>query len=335
MNGDRLKLLYADILRGYSPAFLGNKLVYFKHTTHYESANQDIKYSFFLEKAIKDSLPTYEQRKNYLIEEKSWSKAGEDSISKLESNIKNLQQSKSQKFLDKDRDELQKKIDSDQRELNHLLFERESMIGFVAEKYASKRANEHYIFSVIYENVENKKRLYSAEEFDELNSQEIDNIVVLYNGVIEGFDPKNIKKISLFPPFFNLFSLCDNNIFNFYGKPMLELTFYQTEIFSSAKNFRTILSNSKTPPPPSVLEDPDKLIEWFETGQAAQKQMSKLQKDEEVIGGSSLVGAKTSDYEKLGIANGENVVSLSEELKKHGGTMNMKDFLKIHGVKAK
>lgn len=335
MNGDKLKLLYADILRGYSPAFLGKKLVYFKHTTHSESANQDIKYSFFLEKAIKDHLPTYEERKNYLIEEKSWSRAEEDSVLRLESNIKNLQQSKSQKFLAKDRDELQKKIDSEQKELNRLLFERESMIGFVAEKYASKRANEHYIFSIVYENVENRKKLYSADEFDELSGQEIDDIVVLYNGVVESFGPQNIKKISLFPPFFNLFSLCDNNIFNFYGKPMLELTFYQTEIFSSAKNFKTILSNSKTPPPQAVLEDPDKLIEWFETGQAAEKQIAKLQKDDDVIGGSSLVGAKTSDYEKLGIANGEKVVSLSEELKKHGGTMNMKDFLKIHGVKTK
>lgn len=325
-----LKGLYADIIKGYSRTFFRNQQVFVKHMTHLESAEIDIKYNLFLQKAISDKLPTYKEKESYLISEKAWSAERDREMSILDMGIKNLKKSRSKLFLEKDRNKLQEEIDNKTQQLNKIIAEKESLIGFVAERYANKKANEYYIFSTLYKDINSNELFYSEDEFNYLDTKDIDEIVNLYNLVIENFGFKNLKRIALFPPFFNLFLMANDDLYHFYGKALVDLTFYQVEIASHAKLYKKILNESKAKPPEGVLEDPDKLVDWFESSQAAEKQMSS--NDNATMGGTSLVGAKASDYEKLGIEVKQNTVNFAKEAAKKGGTLELKDILKLHGL---
>ena len=70
----------------------------------------------------------------------------------------------------------------------------------------------------------------------------------------------------------NIFYLCDDNVFNFYGKPVITLTFYKIEIYSYGRYFKSLIQTSEDKIPDHIVEDPDKLIEWA--------QASKNVKDE-------------------------------------------------------
>ena len=65
-----------------------------------------------------------------------------------------------------------------------------------------------------------------------------------------------------------------------------------------------------------------------------------MQKDEskrnrgkasEGSGGTTYFGANKQDIQHMK-SEDENAVDLAQEIKKRGGTMNMKDFMDIHGV---
>jgi hypothetical protein len=53
-----------------------------------------------------------------------------------------------------------------------------------------------------------------------------------------------IKMIATMPSFLNSFFLCDDDPSIFYGKPVIDLTIYQTDLFSKGKYFKSILSES-------------------------------------------------------------------------------------------
>jgi hypothetical protein len=329
-----LKIIYADILNGYSIFNYRQSTNYIKHLTHMESAALDIKYNIYYNKAILDGLPSYKQREEQLINEGSWNAETDKKIDRIRLNIKNLKMSRDKLILDRDKDELQKRIDEINIELLTLLFEKESLIGYTAEKYAAKKNNEYFVFNSLYKDDKFSIKLFSTEQFEELENRDVDEVTSLYNEVIGQFNEFALKKVALYPPFFNLFVLSNENVNDFYGKPILGLTFFQTEVISHCKQFKHILSNAKTQPPQHVLEDPDKLIEWFNSSKAAEKELNKSnEKNQDMGGGSSLVGAKKQDYEKLGVAGSENVINLSKEAAKKGGTLNMQDILKLHGYK--
>ena len=54
--------------------------------------------------------------------------------------------------------------------------------------------------------------------------------MTVYSKNNEKFKAEVLKKIALADFFTNIFYLCEDNVFNFYGKPVIILTFYQIEI---------------------------------------------------------------------------------------------------------
>ena len=149
-----------------------------------------------------------------------------------------------------------------------------------------------------------------------------------YNIGLAPINEKNIKKIALSGFFLNSFYLSNDDPFIFYGKPIINLTFVQTELFSNAKYFKAIVTNSTVKPPDNVLNDPDALIEWYEGSKNASELMNKSKKTEEALG-SSVIGASKQDLEKMGMQNSGNI-SLTEEAKKKGGSLSFQDLIKLH-----
>ena len=61
--------------------------------------------------------------------------------------------------------------------------ERGGYVGFTVEKYAQKKANEEYVFKILYKNKDFKELYYTREEFNLLDDKKVSEIITIYNEV--------------------------------------------------------------------------------------------------------------------------------------------------------
>ena len=333
LDKNKLRLLFIDILKGYSLSYYKSNKLYFKHNTSFDSGDIDHLKQEFLQKAKNNGLPTEDQKEEYLISENLWSKEDNEKIKKLKSDISSLKQTKSKLFKSDDINELNKQINEKTLELINLTSEKKDLLGFTVEDYANKKINEYYMFNSLFKDRDLKDRYFSEQEFDELENKEISEVLNIYNNINKNFIETNLKKIALSSYYLSLFNLCDENAYNLYGKPIVYLTFYQMEVFGYARYFKNALSEAKHKPSDEYYENPDKLIEWLESSKNVEEVLNKsennLSKTEGAIA-TSIVGAKKEDLAKIG--KDENNVSLHKEAQKKGGTLSMEDLMKMHGV---
>ena len=127
--------------------------------------------------------------------------------------------------------------------------------------------------------------------------------------------------------------VCKNNPFIFFGKPVIKLSNYQLELFSSGSRFKNIIEQKgKTPPPLSTLSESVKFYEESYNALGSDK------KDETNLGrASSIVGADAEEMKTFAEnEGGKNVINLTEaaqkkQEKKGGGPLTMMDMIEIHG----
>ena len=333
LDKNKLRLLFIDILKGYSLSYYRDNKLYFKHNTSFDSGDIDHLKQEFLEKAKKNGLPTEDQKEEYLIAENLWSKENNEKIKKLKSDISSLKQTKSKLFKSDDINEMNRQIDEKKLELINLTIEKKDLLGFTVEDYANKKINEYYMFNSLFKDKDLKNRYFSEQEFDELENKEISEVLEVYNNINKNFIENNLKKIALSSYYLSLFNLCDENAYNLYGKPIIYLTFYQMEVFGYARYFKNALSEAKHKPSDEYYEDPDKLIEWLESSKNVEEVLNKNENNQKKTEGAiatSIVGAKKEDLAKIG--KDENGISLHKEAMKKGGTLSMEDLMKIHGA---
>lgn len=333
LDKNKLRLLFIDILKGYSLSYYKSNKLYFKHNTSFDSGEIDHLKQEFIEKAKRNGLPTEDQKEEYLILEGIWSKESNEKIKKLKSDISTLRQTKSKLFKSDDINEFNRQIDQKKLELMTLTVERKDLLGFTVEDYANKKINEYYMFNSLFKDKNLKDRYFSEQEFDELENKDISEILNIYNDINKNFVETNLKKIALSSYYLSLFNLCDENAYNLYGKPIIYLTFYQMEVFGYARYFKNALSEAKHKPSDEYYEDPDKLIEWLESSKNVEEVLSKNENNQKKTEGAiatSIVGAKKEDLAKIG--KDENGISLHKEAQKKGGTLSMEDLMKMHGA---
>lgn len=329
MEDDKLKVVFSEILRGYtlvdSPSYGRVKI---KHFNNFDSADLDIKNKFFYEKAVSEGLPTREERIDFLLEENIWTEEKSKKILQLKSLLSGLKNSKSKVFLQSHIDHINKDILQNQAELSALELSKEELIGFCAESYASRRVNEHYMFNALLN--EKGDKLFSTEEFEELEESKVMELIALYNKSTQRFKSESLKKISVSPFFTSMFYLSENNAYSFFGKALVYLTFYQIELFGYGRYFKSMIENSDSKPPEEISSNPEKLIEWFDSSKSAQEALDKGKSGDAAA--SSLVGASKQDLKRLGLDNPNETVNLAKKAAEKGGRLNMEDMMKLHGM---
>ena len=329
MDFKYLKSVYSEIINGFSIIHYKNTSVYLKHLNHIAAADIDYKYHDFLNNAKLSQLPTYQEKLDELKSKCLWTETQDNRIKDILVYLDTLEITKFKLSLKKDRDETEKRAIPYKDELAILQNQKEELIGLTAEKMANEQIHAYYIFYTLYKDALCTKKLFTEEEFDELDDEELHKLIFLYNQKSNNFTSTVIKKVGLMPFFINLLILSGENTFYFFGKPIIELTFYQIDLFGCGRQYKNILSNSQVQPPPDILEEPDKLIEWYTANSAANKLM-KDDGNQNESGGQSIVGAKKKDYKNLGIIE-ENIINVGDALKKKGGNLNMEDIAKLHG----
>lgn len=328
---NKLRLSLFDILNGYSKGIYNNKDIYIKHHTNLDFGEIDSKKEDFKIKAELQGLPSLAHQNEYIIDQGFWSKDKDLEIDKIKLYVSSLKQTKSKFFKEIDIKNIQKMIDDENKKLSSLEKEKKELIGLTSEDFATKKINEYYIYTSFFEDNELKKRFFSHQEFNELENKDLKDLIFIYNNIISNFAPKNLKKIALSSSFLTLFNTSNDDAYSLYGKPIINLTVYQIEIFGYARYFKSIISDAKHKPPEDYYQDPDKLIEWIESSKNIEETLNKSNnlKNKDGTVATTVVGASKKDLEKIGSKDQDGIDLYKEALKK-GGSLNMEDLIKMH-----
>lgn len=338
MEGDvekkYLRKVFTEVIRGLSKMESEQfGTFYIKHLDVFDSEDIDEKNEEYLMYAQNKGLPTEKEKLKQLEEDGLWGEEKQKEIDELVDYIKQLKINKSKFFLKAQIDSVAEQIKNEEEKLQKILSEKIENVGLTAENFASKKINEYYIFKTLYKDKNLENKLFTKEEYDELSESHIIYLIKKFNYNASRFSARNLKRIALSPFFLNDFYLCEDNPMSYFGRPLVDLTYNQSELFSHAKQFKFMLQDMKHRPSQEIMSDPDKLIEVYDAGKNAEKVMSKVDGESDA---STIVGATSEDLERLGLQSNEDSaqkgVDLAKEAAKKGGNLSMEELIKLHGV---
>jgi len=322
--------LLGEFLEGFS--YYENKDLFFKHPTNLDISYADKKYIEYYNQSLKNGILNNKQRIDLLLAEKIWDEEKDKKIENLKFELNSLKQTKSKLFLSKQIREINDKIFSLEKEYNKLRTDKEELIGETAETYAIKKSNAYFILSLFYKDKKFKNCIIDKKNTDDLSLEDEEEIIIYYNLTSRKFN-KNLKKIAALPSLINAIFLFEDGVIDFFGKEVLKLTIYQSEVLSKLKNYKNILIKTNNFPTEDLYEDFDQLVSWYESAgsniNAENKDNKALSKQKENVGGS-YVGATKEELEKFAKNKGEITVDLTKEAMKKGGELSFADILKLH-----
>lgn len=326
MNDYLLKELFSDIIKGSSFFILDSLPVYIKHFSLKDASEVEVYQNIFFEEGRKQGLLYEKDAELKAINQKRWTQENKKQLESSRERLVVAEASLKEIRNLNERNLIEIEIKNLKETINKLSREKEDVLGFTLEKFVSQKIDNYYIFAALYNDSGLKERRYRTEEFDELTNEEIKDLIVNYNKKIKNFTSANIKKIALFPNFSNLFFISNDNPQIFYGRPIVDLSFYQAELFQYGKYYKSLLSNVEAVPPEDIRYDPEKLEEWYEFSVGVKQTQQKLTKNKNADG-VGIIG-DTKSLEKAGVDTGG--IDLGAALKKNGGNMNMIEFMKLH-----
>jgi hypothetical protein len=271
--------------------------------------------------AISKGIETSEQIYKRLKDDGDWTEQDDLKISEMQTYVDNLKKTKSKIFLPSQKESHQKLIDEEESKLNFLLAKKSELVSMSAEDYANKRANEEFLRSLIYKDENLKNLAFSDEEFGELSVTDISDISKKYYDISKKLSDINIQKIVL-QDFFNMYlSACENPYF-FYGKFISDLSVFQVKLCLFGRIFYNIFQYHDDIPE-DIRKEPQAIFDFVDS-----KKNRESFKDKYKDGGATAVfGATEKDLDILDPS--ARKVSLSEEIKKNGGSLNMDQMIKL------
>lgn len=306
-----LKRIFHAIVSGYSKATYKGVAIYVKHFALEDQVDLDTYYEEIFEKAKADGLPTEEDIVNQLKRMGFWRETDEKEIEVIIQYIDRLKQSKGKQSLPSQVAETQKLIDAQIEKLANKVKKKTSQIGNNCEKMAASSLNGYFIYKSFYKDSELKKPFFTEDEFDQIEDSELGDLIQLYNETTEIFNSRNIKLVCLQAFFQNYFYLTES-LSDFWGKPIIQLTSYQSEVSAYGRYFKQLLQNTKDIPE-EIRNDPEKLIDFVSSSANIKKETEE--KGENAI---SMVGATKEDLKAAGMETA-NPLALQARKKKEAG----------------
>ena len=327
METVKRRKIFRDVVRGFSTTTLEEDFVYIKHLTPHDQVElEEIEEKYF-NIALRKGVPTEEDMLTYLKDEGQWTDKDEKFIQDKELFLENLRKAKTKLVLKREIDKQTALIDKEQKLLDDKKIQKIGLIGNTCEKYAKDRLNDFYMIKSFFADDKLQEPLFNQDKFDELDNHDIKKVVYKYNEIFEGFSEESIQ-YTILEDFYNPYLSFAEDSMQFYGKAFCDLTYNQIRLIVYTRVFKNIFDMNENIPE-SIRKDPAKLLEF---GSSSKEEKDKA-KDKLTQGdGGTLVGAKQEDYDYLGVEKPTNAISLHEEAKKKGGTLNMEDLMKLHGV---
>lgn len=293
----KLHKIFAEICSKFSLYKFKNQNVYVKHKNNLDDLEVDFLYDNKFNELKSAGVFTEKDKLDYLIKNNLWSKKQEDQIVYSKNTINDLYLNKRKVFKFADIANYQKQIEENQDFLIKLLNERAELIGETCESGARKSADLLIIQKSFFLDKELTKPIYSDEEFENLSAEETDELFVLYRKFLIDLGDQNIRKISICDFFRETFGLSED-IFNFFGVALVNLTGFQSKLLLYGRYFSGLLQNNDIP---EAIKDNVEKIEEYCTGKQSLSQIIEKQGDGDGI--VSLPGVSAKELAFYGVDN--------------------------------
>ena len=316
--------LIGEAFDGYTEAVFNEKTVYIKHISIRDQRYLHKYYEKYRQLAIKKGLESEEERLKYVIKEGIWEDKDDQKIASLEYEVSNLKRTVRSIFLPSQKEAMNQTIDEKLNEIENLKASRKEVIGQTADDYATSRSADEILRFLLFKNKDLTEHLYSEEEFANLEPWEIIELTSMQKDVQDRLSDSRIQEAVLRPFFSMYLSLCED-VNGFYSKPVTGLTVYQLRVVLFGRMFFNIFQFTDDIPE-HIKQDPQKLVSFSEAKRNQTNGGGGLRDDSDA---SAVFGATKEDMKTLKPEG--NAVSLSDELKKHGGKLNMEQMMRLAG----
>tara|TARA_R110000772_G_scaffold115621_15_gene220505 strand:+ start:1934 stop:2917 length:984 start_codon:yes stop_codon:yes gene_type:complete len=325
-NNKNLEII-SEILQGTTVTSSTFGVLYFKHLSQNEQRIIISKKKVFEADAKEKGLLSESEIFNQLLEDDMWSQEEEDKLKKYEKEIEDLCKSIALIILPSQKIKIQSDLNKKKQELSKLESEKNEIFGLTLEKYVNNSIQKAIINDILYYDQE-----YTQKVFDDLYINQPYKEIEIYKlqkDFFEKFSDESIS-IAVLSDYFAMYLPFCEDVIGVFGKPLKELTNYQLKLISYGRYFLNIFKNCSKKIPENVSKDPELLIAFYQSQQGSDSRSSNG-KGQNGEGASTYFGADKNDMEFLKREN-EDSVDLSEEIKKRGGSMNMKEMMELHGV---
>lgn len=340
--------VYRDILLGASVLKFaygdkGPVDFHIKHLSELDYGNIESLTYDLEENAKSKGLESESEKIKEYIKLGHWSQEDEDNYWSLEKEVDSLGKGVASIVAQSQRVQIEAKFDETRERLKLIKEVRTELLGVTREQYVEKKKNEELLRMSLYSDKGLTDLAFSEEEYGELTQGEYTDLILLYNIKMSTFQDSEIAKLSTLPFFINSIFLSKNDPIVFFGKPVVELTIHQMELFSKGLFYKSILEQGKTPPE-SFYEDLDKMVNWYETQSKAKGSGGAVTTNPEnniktskdcAAGGVSYVGATKEELMSQG-EEGEylDLTKEAEKMKKELGKqeLDIYDMAKLHGI---
>jgi len=321
--------LVGQIIDGFSTFEWRGHSLFIKHHDFRQQAEIPRYFKLFKEKSIREGIPTEKEAIQEAIERKDWSEKDENFFQEQQRKIVALTKAAQQMKIPSQRESQMKMVESYKKELEKKREAREAILEYTAESIAYKKTHNRFMEGILFKDKEFKRPFIEGEdcssvEFIEIRSEQ----TRIYNQ----YNDDNISHAVLCDFFAALMPFSESPI-DFLGKPAAKMTAFQLKLITFAKLFFNIFKNHNDIPD-IIRKDPEAIIQYIEAqnmDERSQRQGPRpSQKRPTDKGASTYFGAKKDDLKKMA-GKGERVVSLHDQLKKHGGSMNMEDMMRMTG----
>lgn len=317
--------IVGEIFDGYTEITYEGCPAYIKH---FSIRDQRYIHRFYNKyKAIAEGkgIPCEEEMLYSLREDGIWTDEDDQKICSLEQEIEGLKNSQRVALLPSHKTSVQKTITEKQTDLIICLNKKREVVGQTSETYGSQRSNEEFIRYLLYKDPSCKTHLFVDSEFAELSEKEVSFFVRQNDQISERLKDQHIQEAVL-RDFFNMYLSQTENISQFYGKPIIELTANQLKLALYARVFFNIFQYHEDLPE-RIKKDPEAIFNFVDTKKGSSKMQQKLKDSDNVS--SAIFNATKEDLEMLD-PNAKKI-SLKDEIDKKGGVLTMDDFINLMG----
>lgn len=321
--------LFKEINFGASPIKTVFGDAFIKHIDLFEQYEIEQGRENYIALAKDKGLPAIKEALILLDEEGHWTAKEEDLINQEQSFISKLSEQKKNTYLKSQLDSFDKQLNDAYSRLNKLKNKRNQFLGNTCENYADQRMTEDFVKMGLYKDLKCSVRFFTDEEFDDVDISNLSHLIGFFNTLTTEASDLNIQKMVL-QDFFSYYMPYCEDPFHFFGKPVVQLSLNQLKTLMYSRYFKNILSNNDKIPD-QYRKDPEKIIDYVNANQKAKEMMEKGGSKEGAA--QSIMGATKEDYKYLNMDKGQTKsLSLAEEAKKKGGSLDMKDFMNLMGV---
>jgi hypothetical protein len=341
----KYRRLYKDIIAGYCSVSYDERPYYAKHFKEVDFGNLEQEGEIQKQEAISKGLLAEKEKIEMLTEAGHWDDKDEAKYNSLIKEISNLELTANKIFVASQRKGIEKDLEEKRKEFQPLFDDRIKLVEPTAESFAEKKKNEIFVRLSLFEDKEFQKPAFSQDDYDEMTPSELAEIIFAFNKSMSDFDSKLTSRIAAMPFFMNSFFLCKDNPQVYFGKPIIELTTYQVELFSKATFYKSVLSSGKSPPE-LYYDDLDKLVGWYDmqsdsggsaSSDANNSSSGRRTSSKSQSQATGIVGANKAEAEAFASKQGGDVINLAEaakKMKKDKGKdkLDIYDMAELHGL---